>query len=445
MCNTCEPPHIELHLYDVSEKHQHLFELVFQSDEFQNATTYREQIGIMCDQLIGTFDGITYQQVGNFFGVHKGTISKEYKRYQSFRRVNGRPRSFTDEEMEIIAAFIRHKFDLGDPPTYDEIGVFAQESFCKTVLPGTLRSIIYGMEDFKTVTGKPLEYDRLLCETERIDAYYDEVEDAVRDVPAAFLLNIDESGYQPYCDAMKTKCVVPVEYEGKHVYFGVDRGAKRSTMLAGIFGDATTLKPFIIIERATIEQELLLEGFTLDKVRIIHQEKSYITMKSFAIWADEVLFPEIQRRREVYDYNGPCILIMDGCTAHECSYFVEQCKIHNIVLIFLAPHSSDQCQMLDLVIFSAQKRFMKRVHGSDTLSKQTRQLIKILSSWQAATTPDNIISAWKCAGFIPYIRDGKLYYNVNRIYASQVRHYQHESIPTPSYMKKRINIGKKIK
>lgn len=148
---------------------------------------------------------------------------------------------------------------------------------------------------------------------------------------------------------MKTKCVVPAEYERKHVYFGVDRRAKRSMLLAGIFRDATTLKPLIII----------------DKVKIILQEKNHITMKSFTIWVDEVLFPAIQRRREVYGYNGSCILTMDGCTAHECTYFFEQCKIHNIVLIFLAPHSSDQCQMLDLVIFSAQKRFMKRVHGSD--------------------------------------------------------------------------------
>lgn len=52
------------------------------------------------------------------------------------------------------------------------------------------------MYDFKTVTGKPFEYDRLLCKTVRI-AYYDEVENAVREVPAAFLLNIDKSCYQP--------------------------------------------------------------------------------------------------------------------------------------------------------------------------------------------------------------------------------------------------------
>lgn len=76
MCNTCEPPHIELHLYDVSEKHQHSFELVFQSDEFQNTTTYREQIGIMCDQLIGIFDGITYQQVRNLWSTQSHNIKR---------------------------------------------------------------------------------------------------------------------------------------------------------------------------------------------------------------------------------------------------------------------------------------------------------------------------------------------------------------------------------
>lgn len=85
----------------------------------------------MCDQLIGVYDGITFLEVGNFFCIHKGTIAKEYKRSQSFRTGNGRNRRFTNEEMGAIATFILHWFDLGGPPTYVDIGVFAQECFVK--------------------------------------------------------------------------------------------------------------------------------------------------------------------------------------------------------------------------------------------------------------------------------------------------------------------------
>lgn len=77
----------------------------------------------MCDQLIGVYDGIIFLEVGNFFVVHKGTITKEYKRNQSFRTGNGRNRSFTNEEMDSIATFILHSFDLDGPPTYVDIGV----------------------------------------------------------------------------------------------------------------------------------------------------------------------------------------------------------------------------------------------------------------------------------------------------------------------------------
>lgn len=99
--------------------------------------------------------------------------------------------------------------------------------------------------------------------------------------------------------------------------------------------------------------------------------------------------------------------------------------------------------MLDLVIFGVQKRFMKKIHGDDYLSKQTKQLIRILSSWIAATRPENVIAAWKSAGYEPFIKDDLIYYRINREYARAVRHFHHDVEPIPKSIKKRINIGKR--
>lgn len=440
--NECDPARTELFLYNVKGKYQHLFELAFRHEAFQHAETFREQVGVICELLYGNYEGITYEVIGSFFNVSKSTIHTQNKKYKSIVKMNGRPAILSFSDFDQIRNFIEYKYQQSDPTSFDEISNFIFYQLHKSLLPDTLRSNINSMQGIKTVKGCPIELDRLLCDPCAIDKYFEDVANVIDDIPGAFMLNIDESGYQPYSDAIKHKCIVPDTCEDDKVYFGVDRGAKKCTMLAGIFGDGTTLKPFIIIERKTIEMELLLEGYSPRKYHFVYQEKAYITMQSFHLWAKDILFPEIQRRRRKYNYQGPCLLIMDGCTSHESPSFRDDCLLQNIIIIFIAPHSSDQCQMLDLVIFGLQKRFMKKIFGDNYLSKQTKQLIRILSSWRAATTPENVIAAWKSAGYEPYIKNNMIYYKINLAYARAVRHIMNEEQPVPQNIKKRINIGR---
>lgn len=90
--------------------------------------------------------------------------------------------------------------------------------------------------------------------------------------------------------------------------------AKRCTMLAGIFSDGPILRPFIIIGRKTIEEELIAEGYNQDVVSFSHNDKGFIDMISFEILAQNVFFPEIFRRRQEDYYDGNCWIIFDGRT-----------------------------------------------------------------------------------------------------------------------------------
>lgn len=89
---------------------------------------------------------------------------------------------------------------------------------------------------------------------------------------------------------------------------------------------------------------------------------------------------------------------------------------------FLPPHTSDQLQPLDLGIFAIQKRWQSNVSVDDTLNRQTKQLIKILDSYRMATTPKNVIGAFRKGGIVTYLDETlTLRVRVERACATAVR------------------------
>lgn len=97
--------------------------------------------------------------------------------------------------------------------------------------------------------------------------------------------------------------------------------------------------------------------------------------------------------------------------------------------------------MLDLLIFGDQKRIMKQIRPHKGLNEQTRQIIRILDSWQASTTPSKIISAWKSAGYEPYVKNNVLFFRINRNLARNVGYYRPDLKAMPNILKKRRHVN----
>lgn len=75
----------------------------------------------------------------------------------------------------------------------------------------------------------------------------------------------------------------------------------------------------------------------------------------FEDWADQTLFPEIERRRQIYGYTGTAVLILDGYTVQTGDCFLNEYTFRNVCPFILPPHPSDQLQLLDLVLFGHLK------------------------------------------------------------------------------------------
>jgi hypothetical protein len=91
-------------------------------------------------------------------------------------------------------------------------------------------------------------------------------------------------------------------------------------------------------------------------VFLASQENAFMTTRLFELWAREVFFPAVAQRRAEFEYTGRAPLLLDGLGSHHTDEFLQTCARQGIDVLFLAPHSSDQTQPLDVLNFALMKR-----------------------------------------------------------------------------------------
>ena len=130
-------------------------------------------------------------------------------------------------------------------------------------------------------------------------------------------------------------------------------------------------------------------------------------------------------RRNEHNYWGPVIQIMDCLCSHHSQNFLNMCEQEQIHVIFLVPHTLNQCQPLDLLTLSLLKRNINRSVIDYAIAPQSNYMIKILGAWHQATPPHLVLSAFNAIGLEQQFADGHLYWSVNRDLARRVRTYPH--------------------
>jgi hypothetical protein len=149
-------------------------------------------------------------------------------------------------------------------------------------------------------------------------------------------------------------------------------------------------------------------------VEIRYQCKGFITTEIFEHWLVDTFIPEINKRREAYQYSGDVFLIYDNCIAHSSDVIDELLLDHRIIPLPLPPHSSSQLQPLDLSLFGITKRLISRANKLESHNVQTEHVCKVLSSFYSASTPLNIIKSFKSAGIGVYFENGFLMTRIDR-------------------------------
>lgn len=436
-------------LYPMNVKNKeiadHLCSLV-ETQRWNQASTEREQV-IIAHEFCHDFGfDVSQYELARFFGIERSTV--QYHIRQGLTNAGspiksiGRPPILTEYERTMLIDWITLTYEQKYPATYQLISDFLNDKFGKDIRLDTIRHLVSTMEELKVVVGKPMENDRVFCQSEKIDKYFDELEAALEfDIPPEFIINIDESGYQEWVDARDIHCIVPSCHPGVNIKVPKDRSTKRATMLCGICADGSTIRPMIVLTRETIERELLDHGYTPNKVLFGKSDTGFMNQELFLYWARESFIPEMRERRARCQYDGPILLLMDGFGVHDCDKFRELLSEENIHALLFAPHSSDQTQFLDLLIFGVQKGEMQRISLRQDLNPQSRQVIKILDAWWRSTVPRNVIGSFRRGGLLVRwsTEKNRLIAFVDRSHARSVRHFV-SITEEDSFSKERIRI-----
>ena len=204
---------------------------------------------------------MSIRDLAKLFRRGKTTIADHLQKHFSEICTNGRPSVLSDEEHQAVLNLITERFSERIPVTYDEILDMLMYRFEKIVLPDTLRHIIYKNSDLKVIMGVPMEQSRINVSPEEIDGWYDYLNFSIEGIPGEFIFNIDETGCQEWNDAARVKVMVPRTYEGNTIPVPKNKNMKRSTLVAAIAADGSTLTPMVIISRSTIENEIQKYGY----------------------------------------------------------------------------------------------------------------------------------------------------------------------------------------
>ena len=399
---------------------------------FSSNLTYQEQI-YMVIKLIhipgrGSTCGAT--AIARLFGVTRGTISQHVKRMGKKKRETiGRPPILDPSEQEILIVYIRNCYNQKRPASYNNLSDFIFDKFSKVMPNDALWHWIHRTAELKTVTGHPMETIRAEVPLEVIIDHYDRLQSVLSQehIPPAFFFNVDESGFQTFVDARDTTLIVPSTCPDEEICFPVNRCAKRATMIGCIAADGTALKPFIISPNKTIERSMKSCGYGEQNVVVVSQENGFVNSASFAYWADICFFPEVMRRRKLYNYTGTVILTMDGCSSHFSDYVLDECTYHGVFPFQEPPGTSDQVQPLDLGIFGIQKAMKKQSNSFTDLSENSQNIINIVNAWHKATTPSNIVSAFQQAGIYIVNTPDEEYVQASVEFARAVRGMEHST------------------
>ena len=307
-------------------------QLISNTDEYKNATKFRNQLLILYEsskKLENKKYKLSYKDLSSLFSISlesvKYHIYKAREESKGAIQNNGRPFSLNDKQLQKLKKWIlKHPFH----PKLYTVRVYIEAKFGQYLSYNSLLKV-FDKINLKTIMADPMDESRYYCDPQKIDYYFDLLYayTQVHKIPSGFILNLDEEGHDTFCDKTKQVVVVQKELDGPFSY-PVSRKNNRTTFLACISADGEYLNPLIIIKRKTVDSRFLTIPL-FDKVLLEYSESGYINGQLFDHWIEDVFVPYIKEKRLKYKYDGPALLLLDGCSSHYTKKFFQACIENN--------------------------------------------------------------------------------------------------------------------
>lgn len=175
------------------------------------------------------------------------------------------------------------------------------------------------------------------------------------------------------------------------------------TLLLGIPMIGNRLKPLLILPRLTMPD---LDPKILSFYDFAGTNSGWINGEILKFWCENQLVDQIHQRRQEYQYNGRCLIILDNHSSRDSINDEYMSTTYGIDFLRLPAHSSASMQPLDRCPNGELKKLFRKnyipVSTDDSTSRRNRILLAASISIDTALSAHYSSIGWRDAGLYPF-------------------------------------------
>ncbi|KAA6401164.1 MAG: hypothetical protein EZS28_003305 [Streblomastix strix] len=247
---------------------------------------------------------------------------------------------------------------------------------------------------------KKRDEKRMNVKIQDIRSYIEVLKIWILGVICAFILQLDETGYQAYHDTRPQPIIVPKGVADVPAHMPADRSEPHFSLLAVISLSMEFFNPIFLLKQGFDEQQLINRGLRKNfNCYYYSTENGNMTLEVFKLIVRELLIPHFQYLRNEYNLpNQRGFIISDGCKCHVNHEVLQILADNNIALIMTLPNSTHYLQVLDLGVFGTYKEHfqqLRRNYHHDTLA----ELLQLsASAYQMSVCLETLVNSWQKGG-----------------------------------------------
>ena len=238
---------------------------------------------------------------------------------------------------------------------------------------------------------------------EIINEFFDNLQDALKDIPASNIMNYDETNLAD--DPGRRKVIAKRGSKYPERIINSTKSAN-SIMYAGC-ADGSLLPPYIVYKATNIYDTWTFGG--PQGARYNRTKSGWFDLQCFEDWFHSIALPYLKK------LPGKKMLIGDNLSSHLSASIVEKCEENEIAFCFLPANSTHLLQPLDVAFFSPLKKAWRTIlenwkkgpgRKQATVAKDNfPQLLKQLTEKIKANANSNLIAGFTKCGLVPLNRN----------------------------------------
>ena len=327
-------------------------------------------------------------------------------------RERGRPSLLSAENMASLENWVRERTESMDWITFREfkgrvVDLLEQQGVTEYPTTQFYRHLVDRLEGgiYTRSMATPLEEDRFNLSMGDIDRHFSVLQRlGIESMHPEIIINLDETGFgASRSHRLKGIQVITKKTDTRRPCVPIQGSRTYVSAIAAITASGHSLPPGLIVRRATVTEEFETIPIGRD-IKIYATEKDFVTRNVFHNYIEEVVMPFIEKWRS--DNNcrdARAALIVDGHGAHFGAELDAFCALHNTALVVLPPHSSHILQPLDRLYFSHVKQVYATTHVGQSLSELSRQILRVVTAFQASNIRYSICQSWRMTGITPVV------------------------------------------